>query len=104
MLSEGSKTAFPVPLDAGTGTGVTTTVIVLVASGELLPSSEDADKEEDEDDCDDRWKNDSKKEERSPCDCRDCRSGVLLEDELEDVDEAGAVELVTICRLTCRGK
>ena len=31
-------------------------------------------------------------------------SEVVLEDLVEDVAAAGAVELVTICRLTCRGK
>lgn len=59
--------------------------------------------------------NDSQKEVVSLDDCRSSRFDVLLEDEEDDDDEdddeddedvevAGAVEFVTIWRLTCRGK
>lgn len=116
---------------SGTGTGVTITVLMLTtvpivptSKAELLAilgvedgivdsvdeegdneDSEDEDEDEESgEDCEEnRCENDWRKVEKSEV-CRDSRSGVLLEDEVEDVGAAGAVELVTICRLTCRGK
>lgn len=77
---------------------MTTRVVVLVGSTTIL---EDEDKGE-EDESDDRPKNDLKNDISSDV-WRVSTSGVLL-DELEDVEDIGAVAFVTIWRLTCRGK
>lgn len=80
-----------------------TIVVVRAASTVLLTASEDEDETVSDEDRAGGLKSDSKKDEISGC--RDSKSAVLvLEDEVEDVDEAGAVELVTIWRFTCRGK
>ena len=104
-VGSGSGCLSPVPseiaLEPITGTGVTTisvtTVVVNADSAVLLITSED------EEDKSGGVNSDLKNDERSGW--RDSKSAVLvLEDEVEDVDEAGAVALVTICRFTCRGK
>jgi hypothetical protein len=105
-VGSGSGCRSPVPseiaLEPTTGTGVTTisvtTVVVSTESAVLLTTSKD-----EEEDKSGGVNSDLKNDERSGW--LDSESAVLvLEDEVDDVDEAGAVALVTICRFTCRGK
>jgi len=96
---------FPVPtivLDNGTGVTVISVIIVVVRTISSALDEED----DDGDKGSGGLKSDRKNEERSGC--LDCKSAVLVlvleVDDEEDVGGAGAVELVTICRFTCRGK
>jgi hypothetical protein len=109
-VGSGSGCLFPVPSELGltTGTGVTiisvTTVVVIRDSAVLLTTSKDDDGDTDDDEDPSGSENsDRKNDERSGWVDSNSAAGVL-EDEVEDVDEAGAVALVTICRFTCRGK
>jgi hypothetical protein len=105
-VGSGSDCWFPVPAEiAGeltNGTGVTVIAVMIVVmntdSTVLLTTSKDDDGDT-AGGLNSDWKND---ETSSGL---DSKSAVLvLEDEVEDVDEAGIVALVTICRFTCRGK
>ena len=133
-LDSGSDLRFPVPTTGGaddTEVSTVTTVVVTMELLVLLTSSRVGELDvsavedrEEEDRIDDPSSNDLKKDDRSSeVDCRNSKSEELLSeeldkeldselkeelldelDELEEVAEAGAVEFVTIIRLTCRGK
>jgi len=97
---------FPVPtivLDNGTGVTVISVIIVVVRT---VSSALNEEEDDDGDKGSGGLKSDRKNEERSGC--FDCKSAVLVlvlkVDEDEDVGGTGAVELVTTCRFTCRGK
>lgn len=97
-----SRLEMPVPTGCEVGTDMVTTSVPLVTVVTLLVRSTD------EDDCDCNEKKESQREGH-PGNCRDSTFDVLLEDEDEededeDVGKAGVVVLVTICRLTWRGK
>jgi hypothetical protein len=83
---------------------VPVTIVVLTPGAATRLEDEDDDDEEDESVSE---RNDSISESNQDLVdvvASESRTDVLLEDEEVDVDEAGAVELVTICRFTCRGK
>jgi hypothetical protein len=90
--------------DEDTGIKVVPVTIVVLTPGAATRLEDEEDDDEDESVSE---RNDSISESNQDLvDVVDSesRTDVLLEDEEVDVDEAGAVELVTICRFTCRGK
>lgn len=92
--------------DEDTGIKVVPVTIVVLTPGAATRLEDEVDDDDEEDESVSE-RNDSISESNQDLVdvvASESRTDVLLEDEEVDVDEAGAVELVTICRFTCRGK